>query len=183
MQPRLPAVIVAGILAGIGIRIGLVLFIVPGLFLLTIWALLIPVIVIEGKSAGEAFSRSREIVRGHGWSVFGLVIVTFLLVGIASALIQLVFAWLPHFLEVWIGSLIAHSLTVPFAAAALTTAYFQLTASRTGTGDDGACDQRRLFGRSLVTIPSNHKCDSSRTGCRPLWDVFHHEHPCCEKRW
>ena len=131
VQPRLPAVIVAGILAGIGILIGLVLFIVPGLFLLTIWALLIPVIVIEGKSAGEAFSRSREIVRGHGWSVFGLVIVTFLLVGIASALIQLVFAWLPHFLEVWIGSLIAHSLTVPFAAAALTTAYFQLTASRT----------------------------------------------------
>ena len=131
VQPRLPAVIVAGILAGLGIGIGLVLLIVPGLFLLTIWALLIPVIVIEGKSAGEAFSRSREVVRGHGWSVFGLVIVTFLLVGIASALIQLVFAWLPRFLEVWIGSLIAHSLTVPFAAAALTTAYFKLAVDRT----------------------------------------------------
>jgi hypothetical protein len=30
---------------------------------------------------------------------------------------------------VWLGSLVAHSLTVPFAAAALTTAYFRLTAS------------------------------------------------------
>jgi hypothetical protein len=131
VQPRLPAVIVAGILAGLGILVGLILLIVPGLYLLTIWALLIPVVVIEGKSSGEAFTRSREIVRGHGWSVFGLVIVTFLLVAIASVVIQLLFVWLPDFFEVWIGSLIAHSLTVPFAAAALTTAYFQLTAEQT----------------------------------------------------
>jgi Membrane domain of glycerophosphoryl diester phosphodiesterase len=130
VQSRLPAVIVAGILAGLGIGIGLLLFLVPGLFLLTIWALLIPVIVLEGKSAGEAFTRSREIVRGHGWSMFGLVIVTFLLVAIASIVIELVFSWLPRFLEVWIGSLVAHSLTIPFAVAALTTAYFQLTAER-----------------------------------------------------
>jgi hypothetical protein len=130
VQPRLPAVIVAGILAGIAIGIGLILLIIPGLFLLTIWSLLIPVIVLEGKSAGEAFTRSREIVRGHGWSMLGLVVVTFLLVAVASIVIELAFSWLPRFLEVWIGSLVAHSLTVPFAAAALTTAYFQLTAER-----------------------------------------------------
>ena len=130
VQPRLPAVIVAGILAGIAIGIGLILLIIPGLFLLTIWSLLIPVIVLEGKSAGEAFTRSREIVRGHGWSMLGLVVVTFLLVAVASIVIELAFSWLPRFLEVWVGSLVAHSLTVPFAAAALTTAYFQLTAER-----------------------------------------------------
>jgi hypothetical protein len=130
VQPRLPAVILAGILAGIGIGIGLVLLIVPGLFLLTIWSMLVPVIVIEGRSAGEAFSRSREVVRGNGWSVLGLIIITFLLVAIASAVIRLVFAPLPDFLDVWLGSLVAHSLTVPFAAAALTTAYFRLVAAR-----------------------------------------------------
>jgi hypothetical protein len=66
-------------------------------------------------------------VRGHGWSVFGLVIVTFVIVAIASGVIRLIFAPLPNFLDAWLGSLVAHSLTVPFAAAALTTAYFQLT--------------------------------------------------------
>src|SRR4051812_35855183 len=131
VQPRLPSAIIAGILAGVGIAIGLVLLIVPGLFLLTIWSMLIPVIVLEGKSAGEAFSRSREVVSGNGWSVFGLIVITFLLVGIASAVIQLLFAPLPDFLDVWLGSLVAHSLTVPFAAATLTTAYFTLTAGRT----------------------------------------------------
>ena len=95
VQPHLMAVIIAGILAGIGIAIGLVLLIVPGLFLLTIWSMLVPVIVIEGKSAGESFSRSREVVRGNGWNVFGLILLTFLLVAIASGLIQLLFAPLP----------------------------------------------------------------------------------------
>jgi hypothetical protein len=129
VRPRLGALIVAGILAGIGVAIGLVLLIAPGLYLLTIWSMIVPVIVIEGKSAGESFTRSREVVRGNGWSVLGLVLVTFILIGIASALIQVVFSPLPNFLDVWLGSLVAHSVTVPFAAAALTTAYFRLTAS------------------------------------------------------
>ena len=128
VQPRLPAVIAAGVLAAIAIGIGFLLLIVPGLFLLTIWSMLVPVIVIEGRAAGEAFTRSREVVRGNGWSVLGLIIVTFLLVAIASAVIRLVFSPLPDFLDNWIGSLVAHSLTIPFAAAALTTAYFHLTA-------------------------------------------------------
>ena len=128
VRPRLPALIVAGILAGIGIFIGLVLVIVPGLFLLTIWSMIVPVIVLEGRSAGESFTRSREIVRGNGWSVFGLLVVTFLIIIVTSVVIQLIFTPLPNFLEVWLGSLVAHSLTVPFAAAALTTAYFRLTA-------------------------------------------------------
>jgi hypothetical protein len=127
VRPRVAPTIVAGLLAAIGISIGLVL-ILPGLYLLTIWSMLIPVIVIEGRSAGEAFTRSREIVRGNLWSVFGLVVVTFLTIAVASAVIRALFLPLPGFLDVWLGSVVAHSLTIPFAAAALTTAYFQLTA-------------------------------------------------------
>ena len=135
VQPRLPALISAGLLAGLGIAVGLILLIVPGLFLLTIWSMIVPAIVIEGRSAGESFGRSREIVRGNGWNVFGLIVVTFLLVGIASAIIRLLFSPLPDFLETWLGGLIAHSLTVPFAAAALATAYFRLTASEPASAD------------------------------------------------
>jgi hypothetical protein len=133
VQPQLGSVILGGILAALGIAIGFILLIVPGLFLLTIWSMLIPVIVLERRSTGEAFSRSREVVRGHGWSVFGLVIVTFLIVAIASGVIRAIFAPLPDFLDAWLGGLVAHSVTVPFAAAALTTAYFALTR---GAGDE-----------------------------------------------
>jgi len=130
VRPRLAAATIAGLLAAIGIGIGLVFLIVPGLYLLTIWSMLIPVIVIERRSAGEAFTRSREIVRGNGWSMFGLVIVTFLSVAVISAVIRALFLPLPGFLDVWLGSVVAHSLTVPFAAAALTTAYFHLATKK-----------------------------------------------------
>ena len=125
-RPRLPALITAGILAGIGIALGLVLLIVPGLYLLTRWALIVPVIVLEGRRAGEAFGRSWELVKGNGWSVLGLVLLTFVGVAIASAVIGALFSWLPTFLGTWIGGVIAHSLTVPFAACALTLAYYRL---------------------------------------------------------
>jgi ABC-type multidrug transport system fused ATPase/permease subunit len=127
--PHLAALIAAGVVAAIAIGIGLLLLIVPGLFLLTIWSMIGAVIVLEGRSAGESFSRSQDVVRGNGWSVFGLIVVTFLIVAVASAVIRLVFAPLPDFLDIWIGGLVAHSLTIPFAAATLTTAYFKLTSA------------------------------------------------------
>lgn len=125
--PRVPALIAASVIAAVAIGIGLLLLIVPGLYLLTIWSMIAAVIVLEGRGAGESFSRSHELVRGNGWNVFGLIVIVFVLVAVASGLIRLVFAWLPDFLDAWIGALVAHSLTIPFAAAALATAYFQLT--------------------------------------------------------
>jgi hypothetical protein len=124
--PRLPALVAAGVVAAIAVVIGLVLLIVPGLILLTIWSMIGAVIVLEGVPASQSFGRSRELVRGYGWTVFGLIVITFLLVVIAEAVIRLLFAPLTGFLEGYLGALVAHSLTVPFAAAVLTTAYFKL---------------------------------------------------------
>jgi hypothetical protein len=138
VRPRLASATIAGILAAIGIGIGLILLIIPGLYLLTIWSMVIPVVVIESRSAGEAFGRSREVVSGNFWSVFGLIIVTFLLVAIASLVVRLIFSPLPNFIEVWLGSLLADSLTVPFAAAALTTAYFKLVELKSAEADASA---------------------------------------------
>jgi hypothetical protein len=126
VQPRLPALIVAGILAGLGIAIGLVLLIVPGLFLLTIWCLIVPAIVLEGKSAGEAFGRSRELVRGHGWNVFGVIVLTILAVIVASIVVGLLTFWLPNGLDDFAQSVISNTVVVPFVAVAWTLMYFAL---------------------------------------------------------
>jgi hypothetical protein len=126
-RPRLPALIASGVLAALGVLVGLVLLIVPGLFLLTRWALIAPVVVLEKRSAGEAFSRSWELVKGHSWSVFGVIVVTGLGAAIISGIIQaLLAAVLPDFLGAWLGALAAHVVTAPFVAIAWTLMYFAL---------------------------------------------------------
>jgi len=126
VSPAILPLLVAGLLAGLGIAVGLVLLIVPGLFLLTIWAVIAPVIVIEKTPALEAFGRSRELVRGHGWTVFGIVIITGLLTGIASGILQAAFSFLPEFLEILVGGTIAQAIVAPFSAIALAVTYFRL---------------------------------------------------------
>ncbi len=111
---------------------GFVLLIVPGLYLLTIWAVIAPVIVVEKRRALESFGRSRELVRGHGWTVFGIVVITGLLSGIASSLLQAAFSFLPRFLEILIGSTIAQAVVAPFSAIALAITYFRLREARDG---------------------------------------------------
>jgi hypothetical protein len=129
VRPYLGTLIVAGLLAGIGIAVGLVLIIVPGLVLLTWWCLIVPVIVLEGKQVGEAFTRSRELVRGHGWTVFGIVVISAIASAIASGIIQAIFSFLGLFLRYWIGGTIASAIVGPFIAVALTITYFELRRS------------------------------------------------------
>jgi hypothetical protein len=87
--PVLGQLILVGIVAGIGILIGFFLIIVPGLILLTIWSVAAPVVVLERPGVFAALSRSRELVRGNGWQVFGVIFVLFVLVIIVSSAIQI----------------------------------------------------------------------------------------------
>lgn len=130
VRRHLAALIVSGVLAGIGITLGILALVIPGLFLMTRWILIVPVIVLEGRSAGESFGRSRELVRGHGWTVFGVIIVTLLIAGIANLLATAIFAFLPEFLQSWVGGTIASSLTAPFVALSWTVMYFRLSGVR-----------------------------------------------------
>ena len=127
--PVIGPLVVAGILAGIGIAIGLVLLIVPGLFLLTIWSVIAPVIVIERVGALDSFGRSRALVRGHGWQVFGVIVVLFLLQFIVTAVIQAIANGVSDsFAGYAVADLIVRLLVAPLAALAASVLYFELTA-------------------------------------------------------
>jgi hypothetical protein len=133
VAPSILPLLGAGLLAGLGIALGFLLLIIPGLFLITIWAVVAPVIVIERSGVFAAFGRSRELVRGHGWTVFGIVLITALLSGIASTLLQAAFSALPEFLEILIGSTIAQAVVAPFGAIAIAVMYFRLREARGDT--------------------------------------------------
>jgi hypothetical protein len=129
-REHLSAVLVAGILAAIGITIGLILLIVPGLILLTWWCLIIPTIVLENRSAGESFSRSRELVRGHAWSVFGVILLVVLLLIGFQIVLSIILTPLADWLQSFVSQIVSGTLTAPFTAIVLTLLYFRLRGAK-----------------------------------------------------
>ena len=124
--PRVWPLLGASILAGLGIAVGIALLIVPGLILLTWWALIPPAIVLEKRGVFESFGRSRELVRGNAWSVFGVLIITYLLTSVISGVIRAIFTPLPDYLGSYIADVIGGSIVAPFSALAITLMYFRL---------------------------------------------------------
>jgi hypothetical protein len=118
--PFVGSVAVASILASIGIGIGFILIIVPGLILITYWCLIVPEIVIGGAGAIESFGRSWRTVRGYAWNVFGTFIVVFLILIVAEIVLSAVFLALPYGWRSFIADLISGALVAPFLAAVVT---------------------------------------------------------------
>jgi hypothetical protein len=81
--------LLVGITAGVGVVVGFLLLIVPGLILITVWSVAAPVVVLERPPGLQALRRSRELVRGNGWPVFAVILVLDVLVVIAASALQL----------------------------------------------------------------------------------------------
>jgi len=127
--PFIGPVAAASILAGIAIFIGFILIIVPGLILITIWAVIVPVIVIERSGVMASFGRSRELVRGRAWHVFGTLVLTWLILFVADIILSLIFAFVPHAVRSGLASVISGTLVAPFIALVVTLIYYRLSSS------------------------------------------------------
>jgi hypothetical protein len=124
---RLGTLVGASLLYGLGVVVGLLLLVVPGLIAVARWSLVVPLVMIEGLGVGEAFSRSSQLVRGRTGRVLVVVIVANVITSVAATAITLLFGFLPTFAAIWIGGTIAGALAVPYEAHVLTVLYYHLT--------------------------------------------------------
>jgi hypothetical protein len=132
--PFIVPLILAGIVFGIGLVIGLLLIIIPGLIFATLFCLFAPAIVIERQGVFGSLQRSRDLVRGNGWRVFGVMLVVLIIVGVANNLItRIAHSIADNLAGALVGNLIANILTAPVFALAVTVLYFQLRDVREGT--------------------------------------------------
>ena len=126
--PYVLPVAAASILAGIGISIGFILIIVPGLVLLTFWSLIVPSIVIGGEGVFGSFRKSWRTVRGYAWHVFGTYVLVFLILIVFNIVLGLVLLALPLAARNFISNVISGTLVAPFLALVVTLIYYRLTA-------------------------------------------------------
>jgi hypothetical protein len=125
VTPVLGQLILVGIVVGIAVVVGLIVFIVPGLILLTIWSVFAPVIVLERPPGLAALSRSRELVRGNGWQVFAVILVLFVLVVVFADVLVVAAESAGTGVGI-VVRVIVGVLTTPISALAAAVLYFEL---------------------------------------------------------
>jgi hypothetical protein len=122
---KLAKLVCVSLLAGVGITLGFLFFIVPGIVLATWWAVAVPVAMNEEGNARDALRRSREIVRGHGWTVWRVKAIAGFLSGLAAIPILLIAAGHGRMVA-WIAATVAFAVSMPYLAHALTVVYYAL---------------------------------------------------------
>lgn len=117
----------ASFLTALGIGGGLILLVVPGIYLLTVWAVVAPVIVIERRRVTEALGRSRQLVRDNGWPVLGAVLVGGLVAIVATlGLTAIGLAIVDGEIVEVVFTVLAQTVAAPVAALIASVLYFRL---------------------------------------------------------
>ncbi|HTW42143.1 MAG TPA: hypothetical protein VMD79_07495 [Solirubrobacteraceae bacterium] len=136
VSPVLGQLIVVGLVAGVALVIGFALFLVPGLVLLTLWAVFAPVVVLEHPPGLRALSRSRELVQGNAWRVFLVIFALIIIVVVISGVIEVLAASAGTGVALVVRVVIG-VLTAPLSALAAAVLYFDLLALSAGGAGSG----------------------------------------------
>jgi len=133
-----PRLFGAVVLVAAGVAVGLLAFIIPGLILAVRWLVVAQVVVVEDRRGSDALRRSFDLVRGQGWFVFMVLVVTNLIVGVISTLATVPLEFAAQRADTMsfslLGQILGAALALPLLGVAQTLLYFSLRAQQ----DDAA---------------------------------------------
>lgn len=127
LKPRLLPLFGLTVLVTLIVMVGLVLCLLPGIWLWVLFGLATPALILERGKVGHALTRSRELVRGAWWRVFGVLVLATVIVTVITLIIGIPFGVLSgafsatemsvgDLLIVRLGDAIAQTIVVPFSA-------------------------------------------------------------------
>jgi uncharacterized membrane protein len=129
---RLFPVLGVGFMVALLAGLASILLLVPGLILLCMWYVVVPICVIEKPGVMASLSRSSDLTRGCRWQIFGLL----LLVIVASFLITFILAFVAAMMGsaviVQIVNGLARVLTVTYGAILVAVVYRDLRMAKEG---------------------------------------------------
>jgi hypothetical protein len=140
LRPRLLALLGLTFAYGAIVFLGLLLCIIPGIWLYVLFGLATPALILERQSIGRAFGRSRDLVQGSWWRVFGILLLAGIIAVVIGQIIQTPFAiagggfssmfsaepeapTLTMLILSAIGATIAGTITYPFSAGVTALLY------------------------------------------------------------
>jgi hypothetical protein len=126
---RLGSVLLVSVLVGLATIGGLILFIIPGIYIGFRLCVSIEALVVEGRRGTEAMGRSWGLVGGHWWHVFGTVVVGGLLTGIVNAVLTAPFGDTGWFVQA-VAAAVATVGTLPYSALVGVLLYLDLRARK-----------------------------------------------------
>ena len=122
---RLGPILVVSVLVGLATLLGLIVFIIPGIYIGVRLAVSIQSLVVEDKRGTKAMRRSWDLVGGHWWHAAFTLLVAGLITGLVNAVITAPFsagAWLLQ----GIAAAVATTVTLPYGALVGVLLYLDL---------------------------------------------------------
>jgi hypothetical protein len=128
------------IVATLGIFAGVMLLVVPGLILLTMWWVAVPAAVVERTGVGASLRRSTELTSGYRWPVFGVFITVYVVQMLLEFVANRIFGGI-EFLETLVSFVIS-LFVIAFYAVVSAVSYHDLRVLKDGVDVD---DIARVF--------------------------------------
>jgi hypothetical protein len=132
VAPRIPAVFIGALLQAVAIFMGLVLFLLPAVWISAVVFAVIPAIVLENRSAFGAFDRSGQLAKGvkaHVLGALGLVVLIRIIVEVGVAILVSVIP-IPEIQ--YVAATAAAMLIYPLLGIATTLLYYDVRIRKEG---------------------------------------------------
>ncbi|RWH79235.1 MAG: hypothetical protein EOQ86_15210 [Mesorhizobium sp.] len=124
------------LLVGLGVVLGLMLLIVPGIMLALRWSVAVPALVQERLGVFGSMARSRDLTKGSRWALFGLFIILIIIaIAIELALGTATDLFGGGVVGAVLGALVT-SVTSMAMSIATAVSYVELRQVREGTSVD-----------------------------------------------
>lgn len=78
------------ILVYLGLMIGFMLLVIPGIYLMLRWSVAIPVLVQERRGVLDSMSRSATLTKGNRWRILGLIVIFYVALIVLQLAVTLV---------------------------------------------------------------------------------------------
>jgi len=128
---RLGPILVVSILVGLATLLGLIVFIIPGIYIGVRLAVSIQALVVEDRRGTEAMRRSWALVGGHWWHAAFTLLVGALITGVVNAVITAPFSAGAWFIQ-GIAAAVATTVTLPYGALVGVLLYLDLRTRKEG---------------------------------------------------